>query len=285
MDLSVRCRPTGLHLSVVPQAVPPLISVGQAPHVNHKTAAPPSVTQTAIEMPYNLLISPPKVAATGVALPPAITPYNVFVNATEPVTAGEWSEIWHTRMAVTHSIFIDGLLGNADAGAAKAAKPDIVVGTFVTVTDETTRDLMTVRAVWALDSGFTSKYRSNVTEPGGDVPDDPSISHPSLRFADRYDIVRLSSDFTPASGGGPLGRHPSGQPPFIPSPATVDRLILSSLGGWLQADAHWDLQVIARGADYNSSLLSWRHRAAQGRTATSGWCARATCSPGVTRLR
>jgi hypothetical protein len=256
MDTDSLLTWTGLHLSVVPQAVPPITAVSQAPHITYKTAKAPSVTQTSIEMPFNLLISPPEVASPIVSRPPTITPFNVFVNATDPVTAGAWTEIWHTRMAAAHSV-----LNNRPA---TNAGPDAVIGTFVTVIDETTRDLMTVRAVWCLDEGFTTKYRANATEPPGDVPGDAEILHPSLRFTDRFDIVRLSSDFTPAKSGGPLGRVAQGQPAFIPSPATVDRLMLSSLGGWLQADGHWDL-AHARGADFNSSLLSWRHRAAQGR--------------------
>ena len=39
--------------------------------------------------------------------------------------------------------------------------------------------------------------------------------------------------------------------------------MLSSLGGWLESDAHWNLPLAEKG--YNSSLLQWRHRAAQGR--------------------
>jgi hypothetical protein len=270
MDTDSLLTWTGLHLSVVPQAVPPLTLVTQAPKVTYKTAKAPSPTQTSIEMPFNLVISPPEVASPFFTNGPAITPYNVFVNATDPVIAGEWTEIWHTRMAAAHSVFEAGSSTNAESAKEKkdkrhtSAKPDAIVGHYVTVIDETTRDLMTVRAVWCLDKGFTSKYRANATEPPGDVPGSTDIVHPSLRFADRFDIVRLSSDFTPAKSGGPLDRVAQGLPAFIPSPATVDRLMLSSLGGWLQADGHWDLPF-ARGADYNSSLLSWRHRAAQGR--------------------
>src|SRR5205823_168440 len=64
----------------------------------------------------------------------------------------------------------------------------------------------------------------------------------ALRYVDRYDIVRLSGDFTPSSSGGPYKRGATrSSPGYLPSPATVDRLMLTSLGGWLDSQAHWDL--------------------------------------------
>ena len=51
----------------------------------------------------------------------------------------------------------------------------------------------------------------------------------------------------------------------MPQPATVDNLMLTALGGWLDCDAHWDLPASSKSKHFNSSLLSWRHRAVQGR--------------------
>jgi hypothetical protein len=249
---------TGFQLSVVPAALPPLTSVNQGPK-NFAGLRLPSATETAIEMPYRVVLSPPAVAAAGIVLD-RVTPTTVFLNATQPVTStrpgshDQWTELWHTRMGVRHSIVVK--IGNLEVEE--------------TVIDETTRNLMTARAVYCLDPNFASDYSNDNNEPAGAVPGAPEFHHPSLRYADRFDIVRLSSDFT-ATPAGPFKRQPGSgqtgsQQPFIPKPATVDRLMLSSLGGWLEADAHWDLAHAKQiGKTYNTSLLSWRHRATQGR--------------------
>jgi hypothetical protein len=255
-------------LSVVPAALPPLTAASQGPP-NFRGLVAPSVTQTAIEMPYRVVLSPPAFAAPGINQD-GTRPLTVFVNATDPVTHANWTELWHTRMAAKHEIFVTGLTERTDV------EPDLVVGTFETIIDETDRAAMTVRAVWCTDLKFSKTLKADApVEPTDDQPD---FNH-SLKYADRYDIVRLSSDFT-KSPKGPLGRTGTSTTGrsitsgFIPSPATVDRLMLTSLGGWLECDAHWNLphQPVPNTRHgkpapkiYNSSLLSWRHRAVQGR--------------------
>lgn len=230
-----------LGLNVAPNAVAPgAFASGVAP-------SEPGLLHTAIEMPYRLIISPPHAP-----LPLARNnERSVFVNATEPVTHDGWTELWHTRLAASHLV-LHGQLG-------------------VVEVDETWRAGRTIRAIWCTDPDFAADLRRNATEPTELIPQFTG----SLRYTDRYDIVRLSSDFTPTSKGGPYqraGNSASGVPlgtPFVPSPATVDRLMLSSLGGWLSCDAHWDLpnapQKLLQPSKFNSSLLSWRHRAVQGR--------------------
>ena len=159
--------------------------------------------------------------------------------------------MWHTRLAVGSLVIENGV--------------------SVQEIDEAATDL-TVRAVWATDPTFAHDVATNTLSPETLVP-----FTSSLRYADRYDIVRLTSDFTPAGAGGPFGRSGTSDSGtalasrFIPSPATVERLVLTALGGWLDVDAHWDLPHATSGAGkppkYNSSLLSWRHRAVQGRDA------------------
>jgi hypothetical protein len=251
---------TGLRLSTVPAALPPLTSVSQAPAgFKARDVVKPRATQTAIEMPYNLILSPPASPERGIGFE-GFESSTLFRNATQPVTAGDWTELWHTRMGVRYAIFVEGIT-NGDEPASGKAKPDITIGHNEIVVSETNRDLMTVRAVFCLDPKFVHDLDHQVNEPAD--PASP-VKHPSLRYADRYDIVQLSSNFTSHMSGGPLGRSGQGGVAFIPTPATVDRLMLSSLGGWLECDAHWDLAP-GGAAAYNSSLLSWRHRASQGR--------------------
>lgn len=237
-----------LLLSVAPNAlgnVPPGFTNFDIP-----PPQPPTVTETAIELPFGLIISPPQRPSASLNLP---NDHMVFVNATAPVTHGEWTELWHTRYAAVHHITI---------GHLSAA-----------LLDENDPRVRIFRAIWCTDPNFPADFTSNRSI---DPTDDnyPGFAN-SLEYRDRYDIVRLSSDFTPAAQGGPYGRtgiSKSGVPlgtPFIPAPATAQQLMLTSLGGWLDSDAHWDLPnaqgKIHGKPQYNSSLLAWRHRAVQGR--------------------
>jgi hypothetical protein len=56
----------------------------------------------------------------------------------------------------------------------------------------------------------------------------------SLSPLDRYDIVRLSADWD--------------IPNYDPRAIAVNRLMLSSLGGWLDAQGDWDPPLTSRRA-------------------------------------
>ncbi len=238
-----------LILSVVPNAVAPFDRIVNAPPGIGAPRAP-SGFETAIELPYNLIISPPARLATAEIDPRVAT---VFVNAIGPVTHNGWTELWHTRLAA-RVFAVSGDLG------------------FLKV-DETNRNTRTVRAIWCTDPTFENDFSvRNLSD--NQIADDklPFKRTSALRYVDRYDIVRLSSDFTTDANGGPYQRVPdpdSPKPrigtPFIPSPATVDRLMLTSLGAWLDCDAHWDLVHSTKRKHFNSSLLSWRQRTVQAR--------------------
>ncbi len=222
-------------LNVVPNAVPP----GQFP-AGYPGPARPSSTQTAIELPYHLQLSPD---AT-----------QTFVNATAPVTSPQgWTELWHTRLA----------------GVTLLVSGPLTSPTFVRIVDETDRTLRNVRAVWCTDPNFHADLGANAVEPAhptAAAPDGTAVPF-SLQYTDRYDIVRLSSDFSlaspPRTVTNPYNGDAVSSSAFLPAPATADSLILSSLGGWLDADANWDLPYEA--GSWNTSLLQWRHRATQAR--------------------
>ena len=244
-----------LTLHVVPNAVPPFTTMLSAPAGIGTPRPPDDLLETAIELPYNLIISPPARYLNSEAIDPALK--TVFVNAFDPVKGkgSGWTELWHTRLAATIRV------GGIDQ------LQRIVI-------DEVDRDLRTIRAVWCTDQHFQTDLDANTTSPPTD--NDPNFKQTALLYGDRYDIVRLSSDFTPDAQGGPYGRTPDistptllnknrrrPQTPFIPSPATVDRLMLTSLGAWLDSDAHWDLPF--ESGKYNSSLLQWKQRTVQAR--------------------
>jgi hypothetical protein len=138
----------------------------------------PRDTETAIEAPYRLVLSP--------------DPKGGWAHATRPVTsAGGWTELWHTRLATRTGV---------------PAAP----------LDEGQPDARRVRAIWTPDRNE-------------ELLDLPIMS---LSSQDRLDFVRLSSDFQDPGSGGTV-------------PIRAERLMLSSLGAWLDLAGTWNLPLPA----------------------------------------
>ena len=159
----------------------------------------PQPNETALEVPYLLILSPSR--------------FGAWAHAPLPVTSNnaKRTELWHTRLGVRSQGRVD----------------------------EESDALRTVRAIWALDPEF----RDDPLSPP--VPAD----HPfrmSLDAADRYNIVHLSSNYA-------ISRS------YEPNPIEVERLMLSSLGAWINSRGVWELP--------NKSLTvqEWRHRGTMGR--------------------
>ncbi len=176
-----------LALEVVPAA---------NPNAANKDLRAPTVTETAIEMPYFLILSPDILAA--------------FAHATSPVTHANVTELWHTRLASR----------GAGGGAVETSSPK------------------PIQAVWARDSQFAPHGTNTQAGPFGA----PADAH-SLTPEERNQIVRLTSDHTLTSGR---------------QPALADRMMLSALGGWLDATGTWQPPA-------GLSLTNWRHIAHMGR--------------------
>ncbi|MBB5121724.1 hypothetical protein AF335_07710 [Streptomyces eurocidicus] len=100
----------------------------------------------------------------------------------------------------------------------------------------TRTDGRTARAVW---------NRDRDPEPGPPPPFPASIS-PAQRTA----LVDLTS--------GEGLRTPEGKP-YVPVPVTVDNLMLSAVGGWLDSLGTWPVRPAG------TTLSEWRHRASMGR--------------------
>jgi hypothetical protein len=178
---------------------------------------PPEPHETAIELPYHLVLSPYISSSWehSVILPerqddPLGLPANSTVFR---------RELWHTR------------LGDSS-----------------------------VRAVWTMD------WADRALWPDGNHQEPFNPFRMSIDRTDRENIVHLSSNFTMVSGGKP----------FSPDPVMVNRLMLSSLGGWLDSDGKWELGPgVFQGADPyevenqkqsgSLSVTQWRHIATMGR--------------------
>jgi hypothetical protein len=168
---------TRFQLNVAPAALPPL-PAGTKPSPLPAFRAPDE-TETAIESPWHLIVSP----HAGMT----------FANALLPVVRSGRTELWHSRLAVRKQL----------APAVWAA-------------DETdgTKSMRTIRALWATDVDYASPPAYS----------DETPFRMSLKKYDRYQITRLSSDFS--------FTLKSGAEYYEPKTIDVDKLILSALGAW-----------------------------------------------------
>lgn len=152
---------------------------------------PPHWLETAIELPYRMIISPDHNVA--------------WQHRIRAVAHLGRVELWHTRMALRQDREIHDL--SLDNKAA-------------------------LRAIWSPD--FTP-----TNPPPSDSPDTPGLGRSALSSNDRYQLVRLTSDYA--------SYHSDHVPPIPPEPFYADRLILSPLGGWLRSRGAWDLPQQAGG--------------------------------------
>lgn len=233
------------------------------------TALPPSTTppkstpplpydptgsnETYIEAPYRLLLSPNNLARWAHSPTPV----------SHGVGASSRTELWHTRLAVA-------LNGMPDEVNQPPKQPV---------------NNLAVRAVWSPDFEIdpsNSPYAKPVpTNPNlaGDLVTHYSSSAtlgnsngpPGFRISvdnrDRDEIVHLTSNFhMQYFGAGPPISY---VPPAVP----VSRLILSSLGAWIDLDGRWDPPLPGP-----LSVTEWRHKATMARdhyvkVVYAGWLA------------
>lgn len=243
----------------------------------------PTPTETAIECPFRLIISPNKNAA--------------WAHSTTPV-AGERTgrfELWHTRLAVRGR---DGIRddGNAptevDEESSNALKGLQKVGVVYAAESDFVYEgdswMRTIRAIWSRDEHFL-QYQTPGSVGGDpfwieetDFSTNTFRSRPkhtndpfrmSLDAVDRFDIVQLSANFKMHN--------------YKPRPVNVDRIMLSALGAWMNVRGNWEppglpcdltdeqkKQFEGEQADKaddippSPQLLAveeWRHRAVMGR--------------------
>jgi hypothetical protein len=175
-------------------AAPPLqiFGIGHPPAIRA-----PEPTETSIELPWHLAISP----VVG----------SQFSHPTDPITINGATELWRTRLA-------KGSSANAGDGGA-------------------------LRAVWNFDTRTRDGASPGSPTLSGPVPGDAKLGpfRTSLTPKDRYEIVKLTSDFA-LSGRADI---------------QAARLWLTSRGAFLESDGVWD--------DPTLSLVEWRHQATLGR--------------------
>ena len=219
--------------SVVPSAVIDLSTRSRLrPHLRA-----PKLTETAIEMPWWLQLSPP--------------PQQAWAHSLTPVDHGTpRTELWHTRLGHQEVV-------NSEPVASESDDPARMV-----------------RAIWARDPQFAQYVKAPDPDltPYLTYLDNDWPFRAALRPRDRLDVVHLSGDWTITEPPAVVGRRAK-PTHYVPPPVEVERLALTGLGGTLDSNFVTDLSAAA---SYKTSLVQWRHLANIGRDAyvkvvNKGW--------------
>lgn len=182
--------------------------VALRPELLYPRLRQPARTETALELPFRLILSPNRHAAWAHALAPVASPKTGRV------------ELWHTRLATRVKDAVE----------------------------EGDHRLRTVRALWAR-SGPTPNQRFD-TDLAGKPPHSNEPFRMSLDPADRFDVVHLTANF----GIG------TGRRRYRPRPVDVARLMLTSLGAWIDSRGAWEPPP-----GTGLSVEEWRHRGTMAR--------------------
>jgi len=105
----------------------------------------------------------------------------------------------------------------------------------------------TIRALWTRDSGFKANQWNAIG-----IGDDPFYA--PMQPRDRQDIVHLTTNYTQVD----VNNQPRAKA------VDVGSLMLSSLGGWLDAHGKW-ADPMTSGPNISSSMVAWDHHAIMGR--------------------
>ncbi|HEX5039886.1 MAG TPA: hypothetical protein VFW95_07115 [Candidatus Limnocylindria bacterium] len=189
----------------------------------------------------NWLRRHPRLAEPGETETALELPYRLFIapnvlgawaHATEPVSSpvsGRF-ELWHTRLATR----------------TKDADDKLVI-----VEDD--HPMRTVRAVWAR-SGAVPPNPAERFDPDPQKPPTPRHADAPFRMSldptDRFEVVHLSANFNVPKVEGKTYR---------PQPVEVNRLMLASLGAWIDSRGGWDPP---KGM---FEVEEWRHRGTMAR--------------------
>lgn len=142
---------------------------------------------------------------------------STWINATYPVVGNERTELWHTRLAYR----------------------------FLGAPSEEPHAMKSVRAIWSPGMDLATQ------SPGTSPQEELDLKLP-LERKERYEIVRLSSDFRKRDI-------------YEPQPVRMKTMMLTSLGGWLDGRGVWDAATARDQAGMNVAVEEWVERATMGR--------------------
>ena len=224
------------------QQIAPSMTMQQTPVTNGKKRKKKnrqSVIQEQAQMSRGRLIQLAQVKEPEIYQTAIEAPYRIILS---PNYYAGWA---HSAKAVEHG------------GAFELWHTRLGVRSQQGVVDEQSDFYRTVRAVWATD------YRPGCP-PSGDGPSNVFQTE-TINTRQRYEIVRLSSD------PNIVYKTNRGYANYVPQPIQVNRLMLSTMGAWMNANGAWelteDVHEPACPGDHKFifNVANWRHVAAMGR--------------------
>ncbi len=188
----------GLELNVAPVAAMPQLPTSEQ-LANAPAIAPPSDTETAMEMPFRLILSPNRNVA--------------WTHALTPRTHSGRTELWHTQL-VNRIVNQEG----EQTIALSKANPALL------------------RAIWSPDyvaPGFGVIRPS--WPPLGEADEWNGLPVlTAMNKRDRHELVILTAAF-----GGFVEDDSPRYPDYLPTPIQAEQVMLSPLGGWLKSRGNW----------------------------------------------
>jgi hypothetical protein len=172
--------------------------------------APPADTETAIELPYRLIISPTAEVA--------------WLHRPSPFTSGGQSELWHTRLALKSKDSPAELsadqpaplraIWSPDFDPKKLPQPQPDPDLGRTTMDNNDRHQIVV---------LTSAFHGYVADYTMGLPFEPLLTGRAIGAIRDFGKISLVL-----------------REPFVPQPFHATELMFSALGGWMHSRGHWD---------------------------------------------
>ena len=290
-------------LSLVPVALPPHPT---AADLNPRPAIiEPTATQTAIEFPYRLVLSPNRTAG--------------WAHALAPVTHNGRTELWHSRLAVLNNGVIDEndlttrtvrAVWSPDYDPASPPEFSEILDFLTSLTPNNRHQLVRLTSdfnIWAGWAGvnfgqagqdvaiatlspslpaFTPSAQTPPINVGTGIGLDRfgHVIEPTFRIPDISEEVLAQirqgnlTDLHPSITNAILGHLVEIDPGLIdiiirraryydPVPIDVEQLMLTSQGAWARLHGRWgtDVLPIETREPLGLSLVEWEHHATQGR--------------------
>lgn len=217
---------SGLELSVSPIAAigpdPSADEIASAPPI-----APPAATETSLELPYQLVISPNRAVA--------------WAHRSRPFTARGRTELWHTRMQLKGEEGPVELSRTTKAPLRAIWTPGFKSGNRP---DPTLKDPDLGRTAMSADDRYQIVTLTSAFH-GYEVDIELTLPIGFLNAVQPENIQPTAAGLAAINVGTRLAvaRRPITfklTVPYVPQPFEAEQLLLSPLGGWLRSRGHWD---------------------------------------------
>lgn len=233
--------------------VNPIAAIGEQPSQDQINNAPsisePDTNETAIELPYRLVISPNKEVS--------------WLHRKAPFTSRGRTELWHTRLALKTEDGTAELSRTQRAPLRAIWSPDYNPNDIPEVGEDpdlgrTSMDANDRHQIVVLTSAFKGyEVEVEVTYSPGKTPvfNSPSRSADLSRFRQSIESSQIVFKQTVS---------------YVPKPFKAEQLMLSPMGGWLKSRGFWNPPSTKKPSippffDFNDTLTLFDHHFSQDR--------------------